>query len=423
MVALRRGILVVVGLAAIATGCTAAPGASFAPSARPSLAAPSAAATPGASTQRSADPTPTAAPTPRPSHATSTTSPSEPTPAPPPWSSAFTVERTPNCEGLSTAIDDRGTIHIATDCQRTIHVTSEYALDDWETTVFEHSTGMEEFDPQVTVDGGTLYLAASRVEFEDGGCGDRGIRSAGVVVRSRTLPNGTWSDARRIGREGDSLLSFRVTGRIYHATVTESDGDVVYEAVTGVQVQRTVLPGADQTSLRVGSDGLPRLAYRAKVKVRYGVIDDGDLSVQAIPGSDNGKLPSLVLGPKNEPYVAWVLDTGGRFGEGCIYRDPGPRDGVYLSTRVDGEWQSKRISKAVAIPSVTLDLHTGRILVLLDDRGLRLFERPMRGGDWASSKLAPLSGWNALIRVDPRDGRRVVVFTGEKGLQVMTRGG
>lgn len=422
MITIRHGILVAVALAAVVTGCTAAPMTSHAPSARPGLAAPSAAATPGASPQRSAEPTPTAAPTPQPSHAISTTSPTKPTPTAPTWSSAFTVDRTPNCGGLSAAMDDGGTIHIATDCQRTIHVTSESAFDDRETTVFEHSTGMEEFDPQVTVDGGTLHLAASRVEFEDGGCGDRGIRSAGVVVRSRALPNGSWSDARRIGREGDSLLSFRVTGRTFHATVSQADGDVVYEAVTGAAVKRTKLPGAEKTSLRIGSDGLARIGYEANEKIRYGVIDGGDLSVQTIPGSDDGTFPSLVLGPKNEPYVVWVRDEAGNWG-GCAGGGAAPRDGVYLSTRVDGVWQSTRISKAVVVPAVTLDLHTSRILVLLEDRGLRLFERPMRGGDWASARIGPPGIWNALIRVDQRDGRRIVVFSGDKGVQVMTRGG
>jgi len=422
MIAIRRGILVAVGLAAIAASCTVAPGTSSGPYARPSPVSSSAAATPGASAQASADPTLTPARTPQSSQATSTTPPSGPSPTPAPWSKAFTVAPAPSCEGLSAAMDDRGNVHIATDCQRTIHVTSAYASDDWETTVLEHSTGMEEFDPQITVDGDTLYLAVSRVEFEDGGCGDRGIRSSGVVVRSRSLPNGSWSDARRIGSEGDSLLSFRVTGRTIHATVTQADGDVVYEAVTGAAVQRTKLPGAQKTSLRVGSDGLARIAYEANEKIRYGLIDDGDLSVQTIPGSDDGTFPSLVLGPKNEPYVVWVRDSAGNWG-GCAGGGAAPRDGVYLSTRVDGVWQSTRISKAVVVPTVTLDLHTSRILVLLEDRGLRLFECPMGGGDWASSEITPRSGWNAQIRDDQRDGRRIVVYMNDKGVQVMTRGG
>ena len=84
---------------------------------------------------------------------------------------------------------------------------------------------IDDVDPQLAIDGDTLHLAFTRYgpPTDADTCGDRGrvrgprgLRAHALAARRGLV------EARRLGREGDVLDSFRVADGTIHATVTNN---------------------------------------------------------------------------------------------------------------------------------------------------------------------------------------------------------
>jgi hypothetical protein len=257
-------------------------------------------------------------------------------------------------------------------------------------------------------------VAYTRVALTDGGCGDDGLRDVGVYVRERSLPDGWWSAAKRIGEIADHLLSFRVVDGTLYATVTAADGLVYYETVEGPTYRRYLIPGAiGATSSRVGSDGLARIAYETTDELRYAVFDGSGFSTSPIGGSTGGYAPALVLGASNEAYVVWTRASHGR---GCADGGGFPEDGTYFGTNASGRWISGRITPDLGHASLTLDVATRRVHVIVSGYGSGLdYYTKSTGVEWSKTSLSVKTVGTPLIRLDPATGSLLVVYTDDAG--------
>ena len=412
-------------LLVVACSNTPAPAASGAPtpsdvaaaSAPPVLSSPDASVIPSAG--------PTIAPTPK------------PTPKPATWSKATTVPGLDDCLGVVAVIDSTGGDHLAAECSNGNLTEVRYASSSdgrtWTASRQAAPAHRYEMGPQLAVDGGTLYVAYSRLAPTDGGCGDDGLGDVGVYVRSRQLPHGSWSDPRQVGATADELQSFRVTDGVVHATVTNDwDGKTYYESLAAGSTtanRRIAISGAaGSTALRVGDDGKPRVAFEASAGLVYGTIDGGGLSTDAIPGTKRGWNPVLILEPGNVADVVWTRSWHG----GCAEPDPLPEDGTYFSTNAGGTWHSTKLSSVAGGQSITVDPATGEIHLLVSDfRSATLFERSATGS-WSHRSLASGGVSSTVIRQDPTNGSLFVAYVSSPGavggdesinvVKVMTKG-
>ncbi|HET9613359.1 MAG TPA: hypothetical protein VFP22_00995, partial [Candidatus Limnocylindrales bacterium] len=308
--------------------------------------------------------TDTESPAPSRSAAAPSSSPAS-TAAPAVWSKPETVPGLDGCVSAVLAVDDSGSIHIAADCRHGDLSEIRYAVSAggaWTTDVLPVPAHRLERLPQLAFSGSTLYLAYTRLAPVDGGCGADGLQDVGVYVRSRSLPNGTWSDARLIGVDRDELESFRVSNGMLYATVAnEKDGRTYFETgpVEGAVAHRVQLPNvAGATSLRVGDDGVARVAFEGASGLQFGTVDANAALTKPVPGTSGGWAPSLVLSPGNNASLLWSLSY---HGAGCASPDPSPADGTYFSTNVGGAWQTQRISKMVGESSLTVDPASGDV--------------------------------------------------------------
>ncbi len=329
------------------------------------------------------------------------------------WSKPQTVGPPGQCQELSVVIDSAGGRHIAAACDARIHY-SVQAGRDWNTTEFKPPAKRDEYDPQLAFDGGLLYLAYTRIAVEEGGCGDSGLRDVGVFYRTRSLPDGAWSEPRQLGAVADHIQSFRVVDGTIHATVSnEADDQTYYETLEGTALKRHEIPKATgDVALRIGDDGRARVAYEADGALWYGTFTGADLATKKIPGSDNGYGPVLVLGAASEPYLLWHR---GYHGAGCTYPDPGPKDGTYLSTLVDNSWHSEHVSTREGAMSLTLDVKAERVHALIDaPDGMTHISR-IGGESWAKKALFDRHTSSAVIRLDPRTGALLVAYVAFDG--------
>ncbi len=190
------------------------------------------------------------------------------------------------------------------------------------------------------MDGDTMYLGTSWLEQTDGGCGDSGLRDTGVHIRSRTLPDGAWSEPVRLGGRGDGLVALRVRDGVVHALVGTPAGVMQYVATGGQGPTGPVnLPDAGSASLRVGDDGRARIAYSTGPTLYYARVDTDGLHEVKVASSDQTNLmsPSLMLGP----------------GIGRTW--PGPRTGMLA---VDAPTQDR--ARSTGPSSLTGSTETGR---------------------------------------------------------------
>jgi hypothetical protein len=223
----------------------------------------------------SASPVPSSQPQAEPSAPVTPADPSakpEPTPTPAPlvWSKARTVKGLQGCSDVVATVDDGGTSHIAATCGSAGGQVKYAASEDglaWMVTSFKVPSGRFEQDPEIAFSGSTLYLAYTRVAPADAGCGDDGLDDVGVYVRSRSLPNGDWSDASKIGATSDHLRAFRVSGSVIHATVTNDKSQgTFYERVSGGAASRVRIgeqagrPSASVMTARPASRSMARRA-------------------------------------------------------------------------------------------------------------------------------------------------------------------
>ena len=162
------------------------------------------------------------------------------------------------------------------------------------------------------------------------------------------------------------------------------------------------------TSLRVGDDGRPRIAFTGGGSVGYAVVSGGDrLKTTTIFTADDVEVgsPILVLGGGDRAFVSWAAWPL----PGC--EAPAPtNDGTWFATDVDGAWALKRLSKDVGAASLVVDVATGRLYATYNDRrGVRYVTRA-RDGTWTGGRPAFPHGFEAsVIRRDPASGRLILV--------------
>ena len=382
----------------------------------------------------SSNPTPPAGPTPTPTTSTAaaaqTSSPAPslevvpltpgptatpaptPTPTPTPlfipsagWTSAHRVSATSGCNTVAAGIDPASRYHIVAECNNSIRYFTSNGIGSWTSRVFIHPANRMEVGPQIGFQGDVVYIAYSRLA-PDEGCGSDGA-DVGVYFRTRTLPNGAWSAATRIGSVADRLQSFRVDGTTLHATV-ENNSRVYYETLNVSTFHRYPIPGAVRTSLRIASDGRARIAYEGAAGIRYAVFQGSGFSTSAISGSDSDDwAPVLVLDAGDKPHVLWT--RSGKPG-GCVTGDV-PDHGTYYATNTSGTWVTQRITRATGDASLQVDATTGRVhAVVSGDSGLVYYTMAANGA-WAHTKVAGTRwGLSLAIRLDPATGTLLVVY-------------
>jgi hypothetical protein len=320
------------------------------------------------------------------------------------WSKPARVKGLDGCWPVVAAIDDDGSRHLAASCASPDGGQVRYAVSTdsrtWKITAWKPPASRLEVDPQLAFSGKTLYLAWTRQAPAEGGCGDDGLDDVGVYYRTRTLPNGAWSKAIRIGKIADHLESFRVNGAVLHATVlNEKDGTTAYETGTAGTIARYPIgDSAGGSSVRVGDDGKARIAYESTRGISYGMVKGRLISSEVIPNSRNGWAPSLTLAPNN---IAYVMFTRSYHGVGCIDAGPFPEDGTYVATNASGTWVSRRLTPLVG-GTMTLDPVTGELHAVVGDGKRIVYFHRLPGGDWAHETAIRTTASPSLIREDPR---------------------
>jgi hypothetical protein len=353
-------------------------------------------------------------------------------PPAPTWRAARTI-MPKSCQTPSLTVSS-GRYHAASMCGDTIRYAEGSATGSWTVTRFRAPARHFESNPQLAIDGNTLYLAYTRygpvVEVDT--CGGRfGVRyeDLGVYYRTRTLPDGAWSKPHNLGRADDILDSMRVVDGTIHAVVFADAGDggpVVESFGDGVLVRERPKAVRGPISLRVGNDGNARLAYvDLKGSIRLVTLDGIEGTSTTV--ADGGKLvdPLLVLGPANQPHLVWTrfaAEDGGCGGTAGM-----SPQGTYYATLVDGAWRVERVTKATGGKSFVLDPDTGAVHLLVNGnhRGggsLRYFERVPAGG-WTSTTLHRSVDGGFVIRRDESNGTLVVVFKDDYdgAVQMLTR--
>ena len=119
------------------------------------------------------------------------------------WTRPTRVGTLKTCSTVTAGIDAANRAHVAAECGGSIRYYASTDGRSWSTTVFAHPAHREDLDPQIAFQGNLVYVAYTRIA-PDGGCGGGRGEAIGVFVRSRSLPDGAWSTARRIGRPGDT---------------------------------------------------------------------------------------------------------------------------------------------------------------------------------------------------------------------------
>jgi len=324
------------------------------------------------------------------------------------WTGPLRVGAAGHCTQVAAAIDSAGRYHLAAECGGSIRYSFSFANRSWSTTSFSHPAGRADFSPQVAIDGNVVYVAYSR--DSDEGCGE--AVDAGVYYRKRSLPSGAWSAARRIGPADDHLQSFRVVAGTLHATVANNhDGRLYYETSTGAAYHRYLISGGFGTSsLRIGSDGAARIVYQGEGSLRYATFTGSGFTTTSIPGTTGeDRNPLLVLDAANHAHVVWSREPG----PGCAIRDPNPDDGTYYATNKTGAWSAvgtRRITTNLGATSLTADVGSGRVHVLVAGSGVRYYSKPAAGA-WTGQLLSSSAALGAAIRLDQSSGTLLAVYS------------
>lgn len=357
------------------------------------------------------EPGPSASPKPTKSIATPTRRPRS---RPARWASMPKRVFSGYCSSPTATVDGYGRFHVAAICGERIRYATSTNGRSWKaSTLPAPSDGYDE-GLQLAVDGSTLYLAYTHLRpVDQDTCGGRAIQedAVGVFYRTRELPGGGWSKQSRIGHDSDHLQSLRVVGGVIHETfrADDSTGAVSYASLRGSTFDAITIPGAEATSLRVGDDGRPRIAYTTAHSLRYAVVAGGDrLETTVVFSADDviTESPVLVLGDHDRAFVSWAAIPGG---EGC--EGPSPtHEGTWFATDVDGKWARKRLSKDVGAASLALDVDSGRLHATFNDgRGVRYVTRGS-DGKWAGSRLDVSSDFSGtVLRRSPGTGLLLLV--------------
>jgi len=337
------------------------------------------------------------------------------------WSEPKRVAPLEGCTSVTEAIDASGTLHLASDCEDDqIRVASSGDGVHWTSRTFRPPSGRMLIGPQIAFDGNRLTLAYTRLAPapQDEGCGGTFPVDVGVYLRTRSLPDGSWSSEQKLGETADGLTALRTADGL-HALIVDKAGRMFYETLANGRLARHRIPGAiGAASLRIGDDGRPRVAFEAEDGIRLATFDGSAFRSQLIPGSATGWDPVLVLGPGNVSYVLW---NRAYHGGGCTEPGPDPKDGTYFATDAGGSWSVSRLSPRVGGTSLIVDPDSGELNALVADFGsLTAFTRPA-GGDWAEKTLVAGEASSPAIRQDPTTGDLVAAFAGESGISTIWR--
>jgi len=407
-------------MAALLAGCSAT--ASGTPTASPT-AAPSATPSPAVTTTPSAAATPSPVPT--------ATLVASPAPSFPPagWSAPQAVGPAVACAAyaeapVSLVIDPAGGDHAAYACDGLIRLAdSADAGRHWTTTSVPLPAGEKDLKPQLAADGTLLYLAYERVAPAEG-CGSTGATDLSVRYRTRALGGGAWSAPRAVGDAGDELDALRVVGGTLHVAV-HADAAMAYVTLHGATYHRypiAVHTDGAGASLRVGDDGKARVAYEDsdlpadQSQIRYGVFTGSGFSTSAIPGSDEGWDPQVVLGAGDTAYVLWQRSPQPG---GCVTREAEAADGTYFATNAGGAWSTTRLTSLAGDASLTVDPATGTVDVVVsgsDEYDVPsvegfLFLTRSPDGAWGTTTLSATEVDAPVIRLDPVTGAALVAYT------------
>jgi hypothetical protein len=316
------------------------------------------------------------------------------------------------------AIDAASGDHVAYSCDGLIRLTEARAgSPTWVTSSMPLPSGEKDLEPQLALDGSTLYVAYTRVVPQEG-CGSSGFSDVSVWYRSRALAGGAWSAARQIGQSGEHLDALRVVGGTIHVAV-HGGASMYYETVHGSTAHRYTiadLTGMSMPALRVGDDGKARVAYEpGDGGITFGAFTGSGFATSQVPGSEEGWDPVMVLGNGDAAYLLW--DRSPEPG-GCVTREAEAEDGTYFATNAGGSWHTSRLTPLVGDASLTVDTSTGTVDAVVsgsDDydsprvEGFAYFMGPA-GGPWAQTTLLPHQVDSPLIKLDPASGELVVMY-------------
>jgi hypothetical protein len=322
------------------------------------------------------------------------------------WSNPARLGSISGCSDVSAAIDADGRQHLVAECGTHVRYLTN-VTGSWTTTTFSHPADRFDLEPQIAIDGTTVYVAYTRAAPAT--CG---LDHIGVYYRWRTLPSGAWSTTTRLGRSGDVLQSFRVVDDVFHATVMDATGAVQYETTVSGSLKRYRLPGATGTSsMRVGSDGAARIVYETDSLLRYAVFHGSGFDWSAIPATGPGdSRPLLVLDADNRAHVIWT-HTGE---EGCGAEDPGPLAGTYYATNRTGEWTApaaRRFTRNIGDASLTMDAVSGQVHVLIAlETGVKYYTKTA-AGRWSGVTVSSHGATSATIRSDGEGRRLLAAYT------------
>lgn len=134
---------------------------------------------------------------------------------------------------------------------------------------------------------------------------------------------------------------------------------------TGSWTRTKVTSHGEQPSLRIGSDGYARVAFRAASSLRYAVAHSvtGGFTLSTVPGTTSHDFaPSLALDSHNAPRIAWIRDPNTASGQGVRY-----------ITRTGSTWGSSREMAHGYAAAVGLSLDAGdRPHVVVGATGVRV---------------------------------------------------
>jgi hypothetical protein len=321
------------------------------------------------------------------------------------WTGPRLVGPVGDCASVRVAIDGAGHAHLVASCgERVRYSTNETGP--WRTTFFSAPSRLAEIEPQVAIDRNRVYVAVDRGQVTPGlSC--REFTDSGVYVRSRSLGSTAWSAAVLLGVAGDELESFTVAGGKLAATVLDSTSHLWYETMSaGVLHRIRIADGTGDSSVRIGSDGVARIAYESATRLRIATATGSGLSTATIPGTTAvDGAPQLALDATNHAHVVW---THGGFG--CA-GDLGDR--TEAATDASGSWTpvGARLVTAAGSDSVSLVLKSsgGRVSVAVGGTG-GLFVATQSGQEWSVQKLtsAPINA--AAVGLNQASGHLLVAY-------------
>jgi hypothetical protein len=137
-------------------------------------------------------------------------------------------------------------------------------------------------------------------------------------------------------------------------------------------------------------------------------VFDGSFATTPIGSESRDFAPALVLGAGNVASIVW---TRAYHGLGCAEPGPFPDDGTYFATNSSGTWVSERITPDVGKASLTVDVATGLVHVVVAawETGLDYYTK-LPGGVWNRMNLSVEPVGEPLIRLDPASGALLVVY-------------